>query len=60
MNHPSVSKINWASLAMALIGVAVALGWIPEDMQEPITEGALIVGPMLVMTFRTWFTDKGK
>jgi len=41
---------------MALIGVGAALGVIPEELKEPVTEAALIIGPMLVATFRTWFT----
>jgi|AntRauTorckE5430_2_1112549.scaffolds.fasta_scaffold05949_5 hypothetical protein len=56
INPPAVSKINWTALVMALIGVGAALGVIPEELKEPVTEAALIIGPMLVATFRTWFT----
>ena len=56
INPPLASKINWTALAMALIGVASAFGFIPEEAQPHITEAALIVGPMLVATWRTWFT----
>lgn len=59
MNHPVQSKINYTSLVMALVGVAVAMGWIPTDLEEPVTEITLIAGPALIATFRTWFTDKG-
>ena len=58
MNTPAKSKINWTSLAMALIGVAVAGGLVPAEMKEPLMEVALIVGPVLVATFRTYFNEK--
>ena len=58
MNPPKKSKINWTSLIMALIGLAAALNFIPADVEESLTEIALIVGPALVATFRTWFTEK--
>lgn len=58
MNHPTASKINWTSLIIALIGVAVAMDWIPEKIEEPLTEALLIAGPGLIMIFRTWFTEK--
>jgi hypothetical protein len=56
MNHPTRSKINYTSLLMALLGLAMAYGLIPQEAQEPLTEIALIVGPTLIFTFRTWFT----
>ena len=58
INTAAKSKINWTALAMALVGVASALGYVPDEMKEPLNEAALIVGPMLVATFRTWFTAK--
>ena len=56
MNSPAKSKINYTSLIMALIGLAIAFDLVPEDAREPLTEATLILGPMLVATFRTWFT----
>lgn len=56
MNTPIKSKINWTSLVMALVGVAAAVGFIPPEMEQPILEVTLIAGPVLVATFRTWFT----
>ena len=56
MNTPIKSKINWTSLIMALIGVAVAAGLVPAELEQPLMETTLIVGPILVGVFRTWFT----
>jgi len=58
MNTPVKSKINWTSLIMAIVGAASALNFIPPEMEKPLTEVALIAGPMLIATFRTWFTVK--
>lgn len=56
MNRPTVSKINWTSLAVAGVGILSALGMLPPDLQQPITEAVMIIGPLLIMVFRTWFT----
>lgn len=56
MNKPTRSKINYTSLLIALVGVASALGHIPPEMEKPLTDLAMIAGPLLIMTFRTWFT----
>ena len=56
MNSPTQSKINWTALVMALIGVAIAFDFVPEEARQPLTEITMILGPVLVMTFRTWFT----
>lgn len=50
------SKVNWTALAMALIGVAVIAGWIPEKYEQHLLEITLLVGPALVATLRTFFT----
>jgi len=56
MNSPKASKINWTSLIILLIGIAVTLDWIPAELEEQLVEMTLLVGPALIMTFRTWFT----
>lgn len=58
MNPPAKSKINWTGLIMAFVGLAIAFDLIPQEAQEPITQITLILGPALIMTFRTWFTEK--
>jgi len=58
MNAPKVSKINWLAFVIILINVAAAMGYIPKDVQVQIVAGANIAGPALIMTFRTWFTEK--
>ena len=56
MNSLTTSKINWTALVMALFGVAVAFDLIPRDAEEPLTQVVLIAGPVLIATFRTWYT----
>lgn len=57
VNSPVGSKINWTSLVVLLIGMATALDYIPKEIEEYLVEITLIVSPVLVMTFRTWFTE---
>jgi len=57
MNPPIKSKINATSLVLALVGVAVSMGLIPEAIKEQVTEIAMIAGPALIATLRTWFTE---
>lgn len=56
MNHPAQSKINWTSLVMAIVGLAVAFDVIPPDAEEALVQVALIAGPAAIAVFRTWFT----
>ena len=58
MNPPIRSKINWTSLFLSGIGIAIAMGWIPEDLEKPLSEIALIAGPAVIAVFRTWFTGQ--
>lgn len=58
MNPPSKSKINWTSLVIAIVGALVALDVLPPEVEQPLTEATLILGPALIATFRTWFTQK--
>lgn len=57
MNSPTRSKINYTSLIIALIGLAIALDWVPAEAREPLTEIVMIAGPALIMVWRTWFTE---
>ena len=56
MNPATRSKINWTSLAIAVVGALVAFDVLPQDIEQPITEITMILGPVLIATFRTWFT----
>lgn len=58
MNPAHKSKINYTSLVMAAVGLAVAFDIIPHEAEEPIVTATLIVGPGLIATFRTWFTKE--
>ena len=56
INKPAMSKINWTSLVMLGIGLAVAFDLIPAEAEQYLVEATLILGPVLIGTFRTWFT----
>ena len=56
MNHPTMSKINWTALAIALVNMAAALGYLPDDVREQAVIIANTLGPVLIVIFRTWFT----
>ena len=56
INHPAASKINWTALVMATVGLLIGFDVLPPDVEEPLTQVVLIVGPALIATFRTWFT----
>ena len=56
INSAAASKINYTALVMALIGGAVALDYIPPELEETVISLTMIVGPVLIATFRTWFT----
>lgn len=56
MNPPSKSKINWTALLIQVVGILAILNVIPEELEAPLTEVTLIVGPALIQVFRTWFT----
>jgi hypothetical protein len=55
-NTPAQSKINYTALIMALVGILVGLDIIPREIEEPVVQATLIIGPALVAVFRTWFT----
>lgn len=56
MNAPTRSKINYTSLILALIGCAVALDWVPPELEKPLTEVTMILGPTLIIILRSKFT----
>lgn len=57
INKPRWSKINWTALVMFLIGLGVTFNVIPEEYEKQVTDAALMVMPLLIMAFRTWFTE---
>jgi hypothetical protein len=56
MNPPAKSKINYTALLMAMIGLLIAFDVVPPEAEKPLTEATLILGPMVIAMFRTWFT----
>lgn len=57
INKPSLSKINWLALILALINIAAVAGFIPKDYVPHVLSVANILGPTLIMVARTWFTE---
>ena len=58
MNKPTQSKINYTALIMAVLTLLTVYDIIPAAAQEPVMVIVGLVGPALVATFRTWYTDK--
>ena len=56
MNKATQSKINWTAAFMAVVNLAAILGWLPEDSQTEIATLVNMLGPALILVFRTWFT----
>ena len=59
INHPAVSKINYLSLGILVIGVINTLGWISPEWQKHELTAATIFLPVAIGVARTWFTHKG-
>ena len=56
------SKLNWAGLAMALIGLysdPMFQGYLKECVPPEILSRVLSIGGMTVMVLRTFFTSQG-
>jgi len=58
VNHPTVSKINWTALVVILVNVAATSGLLPDQYENSIVQAVNILGPTLIVTFRTWYTEK--
>ena len=58
MNPPVKSKINWTAFVIQIIGIGAVLNWFPPEIEQNLTEIALILGPTLIQIFRTWYTEK--
>ena len=56
INRPTASKINATAAIVALVNLAAAFGYIPENMQTEIVALVNTLGPVAIITFRTWFT----
>lgn len=57
VNPPLASKINYFALICALLGLAVSFGLVPPSAEEHLVTVLTIVGPVVIMIFRTWFTN---
>lgn len=51
------SKINIAAVVTLLVGVMGIWNLIPEQIENQIYETMLIVSPLMIMVFRTYFTN---
>ena len=60
VNRPTQSKINYTALVIQIIGILAILDVIPVELEQPLVEVTMIVGPALIQVFRTWFTEPKK
>lgn len=56
--HALQSKVNWAQIAVVLIGVVVTADILPAKYEEGLTQLALLGVPPLTIAFRTWWTSR--
>lgn len=56
INDPAWSKINWTALVVLIIGIINTMGWIPPAWQQHALSAATLLGPVLIIVFRTKFT----
>ena len=56
-NKPVMSKINWTAGMMFVGTIAIAFGVFPPEYEGYVTTGISFAGPILVMVFRTFFTN---
>lgn len=53
-----LSKISWGGVAISLVGLGVAVGIIPEGMQDEVASAVMTVGGALIVIFRQFYTTK--
>lgn len=51
------SKINLKEIITLIVGILIALGFIPEEYKETAYQIILVISPLLGVIFRTWFTE---
>lgn len=56
MNTKKQSKIMWTSGLAACLGFASFSGYIPEDIEQPLQDFLSTLVPVMIFTFRGWFT----
>lgn len=57
MNSNMQSKINYTGLVIALAGIAVTTGWIPEENKDDVIQVVTIGGGALIVFFRSFWTE---
>lgn len=60
INDPIRSKVNITAVAMMIIGLLGIWELVEPFLLEKIQQTVLLVGPVLVITFRTFFTGRKK
>lgn len=60
INDPIRSKVNITALAMMVVGLLGIWELVEPFILEKIQQTVLLVGPVLVITFRTFFTGRKK
>lgn len=57
VNKPTKSKINYTALLISLVTLGLLLGGASPEVKSEVLTITTLVGPALIMTLRTWFTD---
>lgn len=57
LNPPLFSKINWTSFLQQLIGIVILWEVVPVEYADKVAGSALLVGGLLNMIFRTFYTN---
>lgn len=57
VNPPTKSKINFVAAFAMFIGLMVTSGLLSEQLAEQLKDLAVLVFPVIIFVFRTWFTN---
>ena len=58
MNEPHKSKINYTALLISLVTIVLLVMGASAEVKAEVLTITTLVGPTLIMAFRTWFTEK--
>ena len=56
MNQPHKSKINYTATLIAIVTLVLIVFNAPDDVKIQVLTLTTLLGPTLIVTFRTWYT----
>ena len=59
MNEPVKSKINYTAVLISLVTLGLIIGGASAEVKVEVLTITTLVGPTLIVTFRTYFTGGG-